>query len=141
MSVGAQIKLYRQKLGWKLKDLSDACDVEIGTLSALEIRGSQKSLFIPQIAKAFGFTVEQLLDESKTYTPDPEKFKSDKTTDSVNLVTHPTKSNTDPWIKEAVLILESIPAEDRRAAVANLKTFVMNLGPPLTNGQALSVAG
>lgn len=127
MTVGAQIKHYRKKLKWRLKQLAEASDVEIGTLSALETRGSQKSQFIPQIAKAFGLTVEQFLDESTSYQPDPDKFKANipfETKDSV-------KSNADPWIDEAVFILQSLPIEDRRAVVANMKTFVMNLGPRL----------
>lgn len=67
MALGKQIKHYREKLGWKLEQLSFLSGVEVGTISALENRDSARSKFGPPIAKAFGLTMEQLLDESSSH--------------------------------------------------------------------------
>lgn len=67
MAIGKQIKHYREKLDWKLEQLSFLSGVEVGTISALENRDSARSKFGPPIAKAFGLTMEQLLDESVSY--------------------------------------------------------------------------
>lgn len=64
MALGKQIKRYREKLGLTLEDLSSLSGVEVGTISALENRDSSRSKFGSPIAKAFGLTMEQLLDES-----------------------------------------------------------------------------
>lgn len=67
MSTGKQIRHYRQKAKWKLEQLSDASGVDVGTISALEVRDSKRSQFFAAIAKAFGLSVEQLADESADY--------------------------------------------------------------------------
>jgi transcriptional regulator with XRE-family HTH domain len=67
MSIGSQIKLYRNKLNLKYRELGDACNMDGKTISALEKRDSNRSDFFPAIAAAFGLTVEQLADESKVY--------------------------------------------------------------------------
>lgn len=68
MSLGKQIKKYRLAQGWTLEELSDRCDVEVGTISALEVRDSKRSEKGPAIAKALGLSLEQLLDESTDWT-------------------------------------------------------------------------
>ena len=68
MSLGKQIKKYRQAHGWTLEELSDRCDVEVGTISALEVRDSKRSEKAPASAKALGLSLEQLLDESTDWT-------------------------------------------------------------------------
>jgi SOS-response transcriptional repressor LexA len=73
MALGKQIKHYRDKLGWTLEKLSESTvgpkgePVEVGTISALENRDSQRSIYAQAIAAAFGLTVEQLSDESTDY--------------------------------------------------------------------------
>ncbi|THJ30965.1 helix-turn-helix transcriptional regulator [Lampropedia aestuarii] len=67
MSLGSQIKHYREKMGWTYEQLSEKSGVEKGTLNAMEKRGSQASKFASEIAKAFGLTVEMLIDESVDY--------------------------------------------------------------------------
>lgn len=67
MTLGAQIRKYRDKLGWKLETLSFKSGVEVGTISALENRNSKRSQFAPALAAAFGLSLEQLLDESVEY--------------------------------------------------------------------------
>lgn len=68
MSLGKQIKKYRLAHGWKLEDLSDRCGVEVGTISALEVRDSKRSEKAPAIAKALGLSLEQLLDEDTDWS-------------------------------------------------------------------------
>jgi transcriptional regulator with XRE-family HTH domain len=60
MATGNQIRKYRNKLGWTLEYLSEKSGVDVGSISALEIRDSQKSKFFSKIAKAFGITSDQL---------------------------------------------------------------------------------
>lgn len=68
MPLGKQIKKYRLAHGWTLEELSDRSDVEVGTISALEVRDSKRSEKAPAIAKALGLSLEQLLDESTDWT-------------------------------------------------------------------------
>lgn len=67
MALGKQVRKYRERAGWKLETLSFKSGVEVGTINALENRDSSRSKFAPQLAKAFGLTVEQLLDEGVDY--------------------------------------------------------------------------
>lgn len=67
MALGKQIKKYREQADWTLADLSLRSGVDIGTINALEVRGSERSKYAPLIAKAFGLSLEQLLDESATH--------------------------------------------------------------------------
>lgn len=70
MAIGKRIRHYRKKLGWGQKDLSDAANVDIGTISALERRDSKSSEYFLPIAKAFGLTLEQLADETTDWPID-----------------------------------------------------------------------
>lgn len=45
----------------------------------------------------------------------------------------------DAFITEAISIFETLPPEDRKGALAALKSYVQNLGPP-RDGQTLSMA-
>ncbi len=67
MALGKQVRKYRERAGWKLETLSFKSGVEVGTINALENRDSSRSKFAPQLAKAFGLTLEQLLDEGMDY--------------------------------------------------------------------------
>ena len=71
MALGARIKHYRLRLGWTLETLSDRSNVDLGTIGALEVRDSKRSIYTPQLAKAFGLSVEQLLDSTRDWL-DPE---------------------------------------------------------------------
>ena len=71
MTTGEQIRKYRSMLGWTLKQLSDRSGVDVGTISALELRGSNRSKYIGPIASAFGLSIEQLQDANQDYLPSP----------------------------------------------------------------------
>ncbi|SIQ00680.1 helix-turn-helix domain-containing protein [Pseudacidovorax sp. RU35E] len=66
-SLGSQIRRYRTTLGWTLEQLSELSDVDVGTISALEKRNSTRSQFGPALARAFGLTLEQLLDTEQLH--------------------------------------------------------------------------
>lgn len=135
MATGKQIKHYRGKANWTLADLSEASGVDVGTISALEIRDSRRSAFFQPIATAFGLTVEQLSDTTKDHELVLNK----------NMVSEPapkyitTSTITDPWVLEAVRIVSGLQEHQREGAIADLRKYVQNLGPP-RNGQALLVA-
>ena len=145
MALGKQIRHYRNKAGWKLKQLSEACDVDVGTISALENRDSTRSEFFAPIAKAFGLTLEQLADESISHdissaiTKDnPKKLPVDPDAavlSRLKIMEKAPEGQTpwqyDEWTSEAIRIMMNLPDFDKRGAVANLKTYVHNLEPPL----------
>lgn len=62
MATGKQIRAYREIKEWTLDDLSRESGVDVGTISALEVRDSFRSKYFQPIASAFGLTVEQLSD-------------------------------------------------------------------------------
>jgi transcriptional regulator with XRE-family HTH domain len=64
MPLGARVRYYRDKLKLTLEELANASGVDVGTINALENRDSQRSKYTSALAKAFGLTVEQLLDDS-----------------------------------------------------------------------------
>ncbi|KAB2900378.1 MAG: helix-turn-helix transcriptional regulator [Burkholderiaceae bacterium] len=64
MSLGEQIKKYRLALELNLDHLAELTDVSPGTLSALAVRGSDRSKYAAPIAKGLGLTLEELLDSS-----------------------------------------------------------------------------
>jgi transcriptional regulator with XRE-family HTH domain len=67
MALGKQVALYRKKADITLERLETLSGVDIGTINALEKRDSKRSIYAPALAKAFGLTVEELLDESQSY--------------------------------------------------------------------------
>lgn len=69
MALGKQIRRYREQMEWTLETLSEKSGVDVGTISAIENRDSQRSKYANALAKALGLTLDQLLDESNTYTP------------------------------------------------------------------------
>jgi transcriptional regulator with XRE-family HTH domain len=71
MTTGAQIRKYRSMLGWTLKQLSDRSGVDVGTISALELRSSNRSKYLGPIASALGLSIEQLQDQNQVYMPNP----------------------------------------------------------------------
>lgn len=63
MATGENIKKLRLLCGLTLEQLSELSGVEVGTISALEVRDSSRSKFFPNIAKAFGITSDELASE------------------------------------------------------------------------------
>lgn len=67
MALGSRVRFYREYRKWTLEELAERSSVEVGTISALELRNSKRSNFAPALAQAFGLTVEQLIDESRNW--------------------------------------------------------------------------
>jgi transcriptional regulator with XRE-family HTH domain len=154
MAIGKQIKHYREKAGWRLKELSARSDVDVGTISALEIRDSSRSEFFQQIAQAFGLTLEQLADETADHDlshlktpPVPAGYSGDRDTHPTVKVLaadtpfHGSKSVQvhDEWTMEAIAIMNQLDDGQKQAMVARMREFKQFLGPP-RDGQTLSMA-
>lgn len=154
MATGKRIRHYREKIGWKLKQLSELSDVDVGTLSALELRDSSRSEFFQQIAKAFGLTLEQLADESVDHDlshlkkdQKPAGYSNDRDAhpSSKQLATdNPFRGSTtmqvhDEWTMESVAIMNSLDTGQKQAMVAKMREYKQYLGPP-RDGQTLSMA-
>lgn len=67
MALGSRVRFYREYRKWTLEELAERSSVEVGTISALEVRNSKRSNFALALAQAFGLTVEQLIDESRNW--------------------------------------------------------------------------
>lgn len=142
MAIGSQIRHYRNKLTWTLDYLSEKSGVDTGTISALEVRDSDRSKFFAAIAKAFGLTLEQLADASIDYDVFPAnsktvvRFLPEETnpTSAIRTMesTPSDRQNVfyDIWTLETIKIMMGLKDDDKRGAVANLKTYVHNLSPP-----------
>ncbi len=116
MALGKQIKHYREKLGWKLEQLSHESGVEIGTISALENRDSSRSKFGAPIAKAFGLTVEQLIDESTSYEVGKEP--------ALDIAKKYQQASI--AVQQAIDELVDLPKEDAEKMAAVLKSIRAN---------------
>lgn len=60
MTLGSNIRLHRLARGLTLEQLSTASGVEVGTISALEMRASSRSKYAPALARALGLTLDVL---------------------------------------------------------------------------------
>lgn len=69
MALGSCIRKQRERLGWTLENLSERCGVDVGTISALEVRNSKRSQYAQAIAQALGMSMEQLLDTGGEVSP------------------------------------------------------------------------
>lgn len=63
MATGSNIKKLRNLAKLTLEQLSDKSGVDVGTISALENRDSQRSIYFQAIARAFGISTDELASE------------------------------------------------------------------------------
>lgn len=61
MTLGEFIRQFREARSWTLEELSLRSTVDVGTISALEMRKSRRSQFAAQLAAAFGVSTDDLL--------------------------------------------------------------------------------
>lgn len=66
MALGKNVKTNREARGWDQKTLSRLSGVDVGTISAMEVRNSKRSDKAADLARAFGMTLEQLLSDPHT---------------------------------------------------------------------------
>lgn len=67
MALGSRIRYYREKAGLTLEQLSDRSGVEVGTISALELRDSSRSKYATAIAAGLGMKLEMLENTESDY--------------------------------------------------------------------------
>jgi len=77
MALGSEIRKQRAMRQWTLEELSERSGVDVGTISALEIRDSTRSKYAVAIAGALGISVDQLLNPSIT-TPHAGQSKPEE---------------------------------------------------------------
>lgn len=71
MRLGSKLRARRLALGWTLETLSEASGVDVGTISAIETRNSERSKYFPALSKALGVTIEELMSAGATEQPAP----------------------------------------------------------------------
>lgn len=76
MSLGKQIRIHRQAQGLTLEQLSELSGVDVGTISALENRGSKRSQYASKLAKGLGMTLEALEATPVNYDHDGSKAQN-----------------------------------------------------------------
>src|SRR5690606_19344030 len=62
MALGKNIRMLRELRGYTLERLSELSGVDVGTISALEVRDSARSKYAPAIARALNVSLEELMD-------------------------------------------------------------------------------
>jgi len=77
MALGKRIRYLRDRLGWTLEQLAERSGVDVGTISALEVRDSARSKYARQIAVGLGVSLDELFSEQPQ-----DALKSIPTTDN-----------------------------------------------------------
>ena len=136
-----RVKERMQATGLKNAALAKICGVRPPT-SYNWASGKTKNIKgtpLLKAAAALGVTPEWLANGKGP------KFPSDQDSSSKPTVMEPSgnlgelNTASDPWTREAFEIMSKLSENDRRAVVANMKTFIQNLNPP-RDGQALSMS-
>lgn len=68
MSLGSQVKKYRLAAALTYGELEELSSVSIGSINAIEKRSSVRSAHASALARAFGLTLDQLLDEDADHS-------------------------------------------------------------------------
>lgn len=68
MSLGSQVEKYRKSAGCSYADIEAMSGVSTGNINALEKRNSKRSEHTQALARAFGLTTDELLDEEADHT-------------------------------------------------------------------------
>lgn len=141
MATGSRVRHYRLKMGWTLEQLSDRTGVDVGTLSAIEIRDSERSSKFLQIAPAFGLSVEQLADAStdhNVFDARPPGL-SDNLNSAKFVVKEDEPEFADPWLEAAISKLRQIHPDHRSETISYLEWQVARKPRP-QNGHDLPMA-
>lgn len=123
MSLGSRIRHYRKKARWTLEKLSEECGVDVGTISAIENRESQRSKYAVEIAAGFGLTLNQLQDENADYDV-PMKPQAD-----VLAVKQPAAPYVPKISEEEAMLLQAYrsASEETRAAMLAIAKSVLQI--------------
>lgn len=141
MATGSRVRHYRLKMGWTLEELSARSGVEVGTISAIEQRDSERSSKFLQIAPAFGLTVEQLADsDTDHHVFDAQPPYGTTGGDSPTLTAQEDlPSYADPWLESAMAALRQIHP-DHRAETMSFLEWQVGRKPRPQGGNHLPLA-
>lgn len=73
MPLGANVRKFRENRKWNQATLAAKAEVDIGTISALEVRDSAMSKYASALAAGFGVTLEQLFNGDDPADPNKKK--------------------------------------------------------------------
>lgn len=123
MATGSRVRHYRLKMGWTLEELSERSGVEVGTISAIEQRDSERSSKFLQIAPAFGLTVEQLADLTVDHYVFDAQPPGGATVDDEPkfLVREDAPDYPDAWLESAMAALRQIHPDHRAETMSFLE--------------------
>jgi transcriptional regulator with XRE-family HTH domain len=124
-----------------LEQLSERSGVEVGTISAIEQRDSERSSKFLQIAPAFGLTVEQLADLTTDHdVSDLQPLDAPVVADVPKfLLREDLPDYLDPWMQSATAKLREIHP-DHRAETMNFLDWQVRRKPQPQNGSHLPMA-
>lgn len=127
MALGARVRFYREYRKWTLEDLAEVSSVDVGTISALENRNSRRSNFAPALAKAFGLSVEQLIDDSRNWLASAPDKGAGTTRHSTLSVMQPEPPPYTPWPFNEITVTEwqRLTAEDRAEVQGFVKALLV----------------
>ncbi|WP_427183556.1 helix-turn-helix domain-containing protein [Bordetella bronchialis] len=110
MALGKKIRALREGRGWTLEQLSDASGVEVGTISALEVRDSQRTKFAGALAAALGVALDDLVSDGEVQVAAPA---------------HPGRSGEAAWpFTASIADFEKLRPADRKALDKTLTAFI-----------------
>lgn len=141
MATGSRVRHYRLKIGWTLEELSERSGVEVGTISAIEQRDSERSSKFLQIAPAFGLTVEQLAD----LATDHDVFDAQPPGGGIHddrprfLIKEREPDYPDAWLETATAALRQIHT-DHRAETLSFLEWQVGRKPKPQGGSDFSLA-
>lgn len=72
MGTGSKVRALRVARKWTLEQLAEKSEVAVGTIHAIEARDSSRSIYFPQLAKAFGLSVEAMAAYDEKVPAPPE---------------------------------------------------------------------
>ena len=144
-TLGERIKQAREALGWSGEHLAKRVGYKTQSgISNLEGRatgtGGNK---IGKIAQELGVPLNWLMygpDSENVPFLEPAPLASPAIKVSDNIATYIKPQDYDQWTLAAISIMCGLKEYQREGALAALKTYVGNLGPPRV-GQTLQVAG
>lgn len=116
MGLGSNIRWLRTQRGMTLERLAELSDVDVGTISALEVRGSARSKYAPALARALGVTLEDLLGPDLPLQVAPPTHLPPRPAQEATPAYRVEASHAEATLSALARLLETLP-EDARPEV------------------------
>lgn len=115
MTMGTKIRRLRLERKWTLEQLADRSGVDVGTISALELRASRRSQFASSLAAALGVSVEALLAGDSAITSGESSATSTQPHALPAVLRQPSPAYGTPWPFPSVSPSDyfALPARDQ----------------------------